>query len=955
MDLNTLHPSPSLGSFKIIARTAHANCQHQCHQHQANDEFVGSTPAPELQPPALAPTKKASPRIEIPQTLTELGEMGEVPCVHRHHKVVEVRPDYRLPRDVLPVSYHVTVEAYPDKKTFPGQVEVTAVNTKPTHEFELHSARMELNSASVTLGGKTYEAELSYDEETQRTKLSFEEELPPGTMTIRADYTGELRSDLHGVYLGDDGDEQAVVTQFQPADARSAFPSFDEPEFKAALSWTIITDPEYTVLANGPNTKSVERADGKIAHHFAPTKRPISTYLGAFTIGDYEATEPEMVDGIPCRVVAGKGKLEQTKFAQEVTRFMLPALKEYFDLPYPFQKLDQVAVPGFDAGAMENVGAIFYRPELLLVDENTPLSAKKFVAEVIGHENDHQYFGNLVSPEWWEDLWLNEAFATWHSKKLVDQMRPDWRIWDDFVVGGRARAMGADAMQSTHKIYNEVTNPHEATQNFSVITYRKGAAILRMAEQYVGEDRFRDGLRVYMREHANGNATSGDLWKALDGAAPEAQISRMMKSWVEQEGFPLVRTDLEQKDGRATLKLDQQRFHSDTELWGSTEQTWVVPMVIRYQDDEGVKTHRTILDTRNGEIELPAQGKIRWAYPNGGVTGFYRSAMNQEQLQGLLQDGLEHLSPAEKVNLLDDQWQLVKTGQGEMKGFTEALQAVAASDSDHLVLRSVAGHLSYLAKVVAGDEDKEALGQLTSQLLGPELENLKTDESESGREVRAILLGVLATVAKKPEALEEAKAIAQTEASDPTSVEPTLAQVALKVTASEGDFQDFESFTQVYAQRREQKAAPAAQLRYIRAMTAFQDPEAIDAALKAATGIEEGVPTYNDQAVSLPQDQMVSVLGGLLANSKAQGQAWSFIQNNWERIKEKTGDMSMSNLVESLGALDADKAEEVKEFFEKNPVPQASRSVEKALESSRLREALVTRTRPQLSQWLKSL
>ena len=923
-----------IGAYRLhvlTRRSAHRCEQHHHHVEEPKDRFQAGRVHEEV--------------ARAPQTLIEIGE---VPCVHRTHQVAAPRPDYRLPTNVLPVSYHVTVEAYPDKKTFPGQVEIAAVNQKPSKEFVLHTAKIDMKSASVTLGGKDYQAELSYDPETQRTRFSFEDELPPGPMTIKASYEGQLRSDLHGVYLGDDGDEQAVVTQFQPADARSAFPSFDEPEFKAALSWTIITDGDLMALANGPATRTEKLSDGRVAHHFAPTKRPISTYLGAFTIGDYEATEAEMVDGIPCRVVAGKGKLEQTRFAQEVTRFMLPALSEYFDLPYPFQKLDQVAVPGFDAGAMENVGAIFYRPELLLVDENTPLAAKKYVAEVIGHENDHQFFGNLVSPEWWEDLWLNEAFATWHSKKLVNQMKPEWRIWDDFVVGGRARAMSADALQSTHPIYAEVTNPHEATQNFSVITYRKGASILRMAEQYVGEDRFRDGLRVYMREHADGNATSADLWKALDGAAPEANISRMMKSWVEQKGFPLVRTELVQKDGKASLKLGQERFHSDEELWGSTDQTWVVPMVIRYEDEEGVKTHRTILDARSGEVELPASGEVKWAYPNGQVTGFYRSSLGKEQLRGLLENGLDELTPAEKVNLLDDQWQLVRTGQAEMDGFTGTLKAVAASDNDTLVVGSVAQHLNYLAKVVAGEEDEEALGALTAQLLGPQLERYREDRTEEGQELRARLLGVLAGVAKEPAAVAEAKQLAQVEADQPTGVDPNMAQVALKVTASEGDFNDFKRFAEIYSQRRQEKAAPAAQLRYISAITAFKDSRAIEAILKAATGDEEA-------PVSFPQDQMVRVLGGLLANKEAQQQTWDFIKENWDRIKGLCGDMSMSRLVESLGALDASKAGELEEFFEKNPVPMAARSVETALESSRLREALVSRTRPQLSAWLKTV
>lgn len=858
----------------------------------------------------------------------------------------EVRPDYRLPTTVIPTMYDVSVEVDPEKPTFTGQVKISTLNKEASDSLVLHSDKIAIESAVARHDGEEYPATMSYDQETQRTTFHFDRNLPVGSVELDIKYQGERRGDLKGVYLATDGNETAIATQGEPAAARSIFPCFDEPEFKAPLKWTITTNPKYTVVTNNPLVKSVPLRDGRVQHQFAASRKPLTTYVAAFTIGQFDATEPEMVAGVPTRVLVGKGKLEQARYAQEVTRNILPKLSEYFDQPYPFAKLDQVAIPGFDAGAMENVGAIFYRQSLLQVDDTTSISGKKDVANVIAHENCHQWFGNLVSPTWWDDLWLNEAFATWHAAKMVDQWKPEWKVWDDFVVHDRAAGMKADALASTHPIYSEVKNPDEANQNFDVITYQKGASILRMVEAYLGEDKFREGLRSYMREKADSNATSDDLWKALDKAAPGSRASEVMKNWVGQEGFPLVTTSLEGN----TLTVSQSRFHADPKNAkdGDAKQTWLVPLVIRYQDSEGVKTFKTLLSEKSAQVDIPAVGELKWAYPNAGVSGFYRTEMAPENLDSVLQTGLESLSATEKVNLLGDQWELAKIGQTPMGPFLDSLQALS-KDTSRLVVNAVCDYANTLEGMVKVG-DREGFADFASGLLSSHQQRLlnATDLSDDEKETKARVLGVMANICKDPTAIDVLLKAAADERKDAGSVDPALASAGLRTLAAQGDSSTLGEMVATYEQRRAANASPSTLERYLSAMTQFEDPQILD----RVTGMVTGLPKPGDSFV-YPQDQLAFNVRSLLANRKGQEATWTFMKDNWDAVRARAGELSVSNVVEALAALPADKAPEIKAFFEAHPVPEAARSVTKALESLELKGALLERAQPQLGDWLR--
>jgi len=421
----------------------------------------------------------------------------------------------------------------------------------------------------------------------------------------------------------------------------------------------------------------------------------LSSYLIALIIGPLASSEPIDVRGAELRTWAVPEKQHLTAFAQTAAAAVLPLLEDYFGLPYAFGKVDQLGIPDFEAGAMENACAITFREVALLLDPATaPLSVQKRVAEVITHELAHQWFGNLVTMVWWDDLWLNEAFATWMAYKIVDLWRPDWRIWMDFE-GGRGAALALDALQSTHAIRAEIGNAEEAGESFDAITYEKGGAVLRMIEGYLGAERFRDGIRLYMKRHQFQNAVADDLWTALGEASGEPVVS-LANEWIRKLGYPLVSASLREQTGsEPRLRLHQRRFFADPEAHeGGVPTTWLVPAVIRFADDEGAKIMRVLLTETEAEFVLPARGQVRYVLANAGATGFFRVAYDELTWNKLLPH-VAAIDPVERIALLTDQWTLVRAGVAPIQPFLDLVFSLA-SDPDPFVIDEVVNRLSVI-------------------------------------------------------------------------------------------------------------------------------------------------------------------------------------------------------------------------------------------------------------------
>lgn len=367
-------------------------------------------------------------------------------------------------------------------------------------------------------------------------EVVLSERVPAGEAILHLDFRGRLRGDLRGLYAARAGERRYAFTQLEAADARRFFPCFDEPDKKACFRISVTTAKSHTVLSNNPVEKVEPHPGGRKTVHFERTPR-LSTYLLALAVGELEASPAAHCGETEIRVWHVPGKEKLTAFALETARETLTRLERYFDQPYPYEKLDLVAAPDFEAGAMENAGAVFFRETLLLVDpETATLQEKKRVAEVVCHELAHMWYGDLVTMAWWDDLWLNEAFATWMAFHVVSAWKPEWKMWNDFQHH-RSAALGLDALEHTHPIYAPVKTPQEATENFDLITYEKGASVVRMIERYLGAETFRSGVRRYIREHAESNTVAADLWDALSEASGQ-DVGRIVRPWIEQAGFP---------------------------------------------------------------------------------------------------------------------------------------------------------------------------------------------------------------------------------------------------------------------------------------------------------------------------------------------------------------------------------------------------------------------------------
>src|SRR3989454_552286 len=513
----------------------------------------------------LRDTRGAGPGADWPTrfALTPSGSWGTVGACHRHSALsgeTSVDP-YRLPKQVGPSRYDLRLEPDLTALTFRGEETVAVTVAEATDEVVLNAVELAITEATIANGhGESLRGVPTMDEAAERCRIAFPRHLAPGAWRLRLVFTGHLNDKLRGFYRSSYKDASGAghllaATQFESTDARRAFPCWDEPGFKAVFAVTLAIDPALTAVSN-TRIVAERREGGRKVVAFADTIK-MSTYLVAFVVGELEATDPVRVGAAPVRAWCGPAKLRLAAFGHAIAVASLRFFEEYYGLPYPGDKLDLLAIPDFAAGAMENLGAITFRETALLVDERAASHAEiERVADVVAHENAHMWFGDLVTMSWWNGIWLNEAFATFMEMLAVDAWKPEWRRWSAFGVS-RAAALSLDGLHSTRPIEVPVTSPRDADAMFDVLTYEKGASVLRMLEQYLGAVVFREGVRDYLRTHKFANADTGDLWAAL-GRAARQPIPAVMDGWIFRPGYPVVTVS---RDAGGQLVLGQQRFN----------------------------------------------------------------------------------------------------------------------------------------------------------------------------------------------------------------------------------------------------------------------------------------------------------------------------------------------------------------------------------------------------------
>jgi aminopeptidase N len=848
--------------------------------------------------------------------------------------VTDPPKELRLPRTVLPSRYELTLEPDLEAGTFTGEeaVEVTVAET--TGEIVLNALELQISPGGrlVAAGGRVIDiAEVELDDESQTARLRLAETAEPGPWTLHLSFAADLNRRMTGLYRStyeDEGTTYTIaVTHLEPTDARRAFPCWDEPDLKAVFGVTLVVPEELTALSNGPEVEREQLGDGRVRVRFQDTM-VMSTYLVAVVVGRLELTEVRDARGVPTRIACIPGKTHLAGFALDSAVHATSWFAQYYDIPYPDAKIDHVALPDFAQGAMENLGCITYRETLLLADpDSATVEELEDVAETVAHELAHMWFGDLVTMRWWNGIWLNEAFATFMSMLAVDDFRSDWEVWAMFARV-RAVALDVDSLGSTRAIEFPVRSPDEVSGMFDTLTYQKGAGILWMLEAYLGADRFRDGIRRYLRTHAYGNTETHDLWQALEDETGEP-VRRIMDAWIFQPGYPEI---LVSADGDR-LRLSQRRFLQSGDDDGTR---WPVPILVR--QTSGSQTSIDAVLVESDGVDLPMLAPDARVLTNARSSSFVRVRYDEDLRVGVLADAREgRLSPEERFALVDDAWAATLAGTADAASFFE-LVASLENETDLRVWQAMLLGLGWLERFVEGDA-REAFQTRVRQLLRPAaarlgLERAVANESALDGALRGALLQGLAVLGDDPESAALAREL-ESAADRDESVDAHLAAAATQIMATFGGSDDYERFRK----RIDRAPTPQEKMRYLWALAAFRDPALMDRTL--ADSLSDEIR---------PQDAPL-LLARATTNRDLGWQAWQFVASHWEEENARFAYSNVITLAAGIRYLSEEaQVEEVARFFASHPIPQNALNLEQFLERQRIAAALRQRATPELER-----
>jgi len=841
----------------------------------------------------------------------------------------------RLLNLVQTLAYRLAIDPNLERFTFTVTEEIDFELASDTRQLIFHSVGLDIHIATIdsTQAAKA----ISYDLKAETVTFSFAGKLEVGSHTLRLQCQGMIGASLHGFYRSNyqyQGTERWLgVTQFEAVHAREAFVCIDEPAAKAVFNLSLILNHELTAISNSNVKAETDLGSGRKRIDFAPTPK-MSTYLVAFLIGDFEYLESVTPEGVTIRAYATPGKAAQLEFALDVAAKTLSFYGDYFDIAYPLPKLDMIAVPDFASSAMENWGAVTYRETDLMVDpKQSSRVNKQRVAEVIAHELAHQWFGNLVTMAWWDDLWLNEGFATWVSNLAQDKLFPEWEIWTQFAELETSQALGLDALANTHPIQVTVEDPRQLDEIFDAISYAKGASIIHMLASYLGATAWRDGLRVYLKRHAYGNSVTDDLWLAL-GSVTAKPVQSVMKAWTKQSGYPVVTF--------ANGRLNQHRFYASPAeaAKAATEPVWPIPVAVL--NSNGTVSEASLFDAATAPSELLDTAlKL-----NPGQAGFYRVAYSDDQIKDLtvrLTDGT--IPVLDRYGLVSDVYAVASAGLGDTRTAL-TLSSALRRESHYVVWRAVSGGLNQLIALMPDGSLYDQAEAYSRWLVAPNLARLGWEplpgESYFDALMRPLVIHQALRYGDQP-TIAEARRRYDAHRGGQAEIDPDLRGAVYYAVARYGTPADFDALLERYRHEPIQQE----KRRLLNALCSFRQPELVTRAL------ELGLDT---DAVR-PQDT-VFVLGGLLLNRAGRDQAWQFIQAHWDELLSRYG--SGGHMLEHIVALtavfsDQIHADDVESFFKAHPHRGLARPVAQSVESIRQKSARFDRDQAALVDFFGNL
>ena len=827
--------------------------------------------------------------------------------------------NYRLARTVVPEKYEITIEPDLVNFTFEGEETIHIIVADATDLVVLNALELEVLEASVSNArNEEQKATISLDPENERVKLKFSQKLNSGSWKLHLKFKGILNDKLHGFYRSTykdaSGQTQVIATtQFEATDARRAFPCWDEPDFKAVYKVTLIVDENLTAISNAKIRKETlipERHKKQVLFH---DTMKMSTYLVAFIVGEFEATAVVDADGTPIRIWAPPGKLHLAKFAEGIAVHSLTYFNSYYGLKYPGDKLELIAIPDFAFGAMENLGAVTFRETALLVDEKSASHAEmERVADVVAHEIAHMWFGDLATMKWWNGIWLNEAFATFMEMLAVDTWKPEWKRWESFSVS-RGQAFATDGLRSTRPIEFPVRRPEEAQGMFDILTYEKGASVLRMLEQFLGPEVFRRGISLYLSKHKYSNTETNDLWDAIEESSKQP-VREMMDSWIFQEGHPLISVELDKSGKKLTFK--QQRFvYASDDTNKVKDATFHVPVMVKVKAGKSLLSEKFLL---TGEThELTFEDKVEFAVVNEGGHGFYRVRYSPDLLRAVTARRENSLSAIERFNLVSDTWAAVLAGLQPLSEYLEMIK-LFEDEEDKNVWTVIVGSLQYLDRLVPG---AESLKEFTKTLCAPAFKRLgwegKDGESSMTRQLRGLLALALGTTGDDRKVQAEAHELYAKYKADKSSVGSDVVPAVVTILAFTGGEERYNEFEKEF----KNASSPQEEDRYMYSLANFQDKKLLQRTLEK---------TLNGEFRTQNAPYLVRTV---LLNVAARDVSWKFVGDNWDKILNIFPEASLPRMAEGVtGLVSEDLLKQTRAFFKEHPVKQGKKLVEQSLE-----------------------
>lgn len=799
----------------------------------------------------------------------------------------------RLKKDIVPTYQSINMKLDARETAYGGNVNIALTVKNQTNSFIFHAEDMTI--VDVVLMSKDEEIKSTYAKgENGRITLTSEEPLLPGDYTLGISFTASFNTQAVGLYRTEAGGEHYLFTQFEESDARKAFPCFDEPAFKFPYQITLTIPQENIAVSNTP-VEIESSSDGWKTMTFKKTE-PLPSYLLAIAVGPFETVEvPDMP--VPTRILCVKGKSNLTSETARITPPLMKALVDYFERPYPYEKLDLIAVPEFWAGGMENAGAITFRETVILHDpQSISIGQRQSLVAVMAHELAHMWFGDLVTMEWWDDLWLNESFASWMGDKIAEQEFPKLGIGIS-TVETSLRAMVSDARPTAIAIRPPDSKTADLLSNIGAV-YSKGQAVLLMMERWLGEATFRKGIINYINENEWKNATAAELWKALSQVSGK-DVEHTLGKFVTQPGVPLVTAEVLENN---KLRLTQKRFMN----FGNTapeELLWQVPVSLKYGDGTATKEFSILLSSAEETVTLPLDGQLQWIYPNISSAGYYRWKLPEEMFTNLVENSQKYLNTAERIGLLRNLSALLDAGEISGGAYLQTL-SLFANDPEPIVIDNLISSIGKVKEALITDELKEEYAGYINQMLKPALDRYgleaRPDESEEVALLRPSLISWLADEGQNEKVRQYLTALAKKYLDDPTSVDPALAGLAIRAYAKNGDAALFENFKN----RMETAQVPVVRSRFLYALGSFEDTAimrlALDCCLNGKLSAQEAmVIPYSLASISEERDMFI----------------FNWVMANYDVIKTRIPKTSLPGMAHWGGGCSLERLAKAREFF----------------------------------------